>query len=55
MRARPPSGLPGGPRAQRARVFAEEQPHLLALPANPFPAEERIEVSVGKTPYVRFD
>ena len=36
-------------------VFAEEQGHLLALPENPFPAEERIEVSVNKTPYVRFD
>ena len=36
-------------------VFAEEKPHLLALPENPFPAEERIEVSVSKTPYVRFD
>jgi hypothetical protein len=28
---------------------------LLALPANPFPSEERIAVSVHKTPYVRFD
>jgi transposase len=36
-------------------VFAEEQPLLLALPDNPFPVEERIEVSVNKTPYVRFD
>ena len=36
-------------------VFAEEQPHLLTLPANPFPCEERIEVSVRKAPYVRFD
>jgi TPP-dependent 2-oxoacid decarboxylase len=36
-------------------VFAEEKPHLLALPENPFPAEERVEVSVHKTPYVRFD
>ena len=36
-------------------VFAEEQAHLLSLPANPFPGEERIEVSVRKTPYVRFD
>ena len=36
-------------------VFTEEQPHLLALPENPFPTEERIEVSVGKTPYARFD
>ena len=36
-------------------VFAEEQPHLLSLPDNPFPCEERVEVSVRKTPYVRFD
>jgi len=36
-------------------VFAEERRSLLALPENPFPAEERIEVSVNKTPYVRFD
>lgn len=36
-------------------VFAEEQPHLLALPENPFPCEERLVVSAHKTPYVRFD
>jgi len=36
-------------------AFAQEQPKLLALPDNPFPTDERIEVSVGKTPYVRFD
>jgi hypothetical protein len=43
-------------RARTVRaVFAEEQPRLLALPANPFPTEERIAVSVGKTPYARFD
>jgi hypothetical protein len=36
-------------------VFEEERPQLLSLPADPFPAEERVEVSVGKTPYVRFD
>jgi transposase len=36
-------------------VFAEEQAHLLTLPANPFPCEERIEVRVRKTPYARFD
>ncbi|MDQ3773150.1 MAG: hypothetical protein M3461_01560, partial [Pseudomonadota bacterium] len=35
--------------------FTEEQPHLLPLPDNPFPTEERLEVSVRKTPYVRFD
>lgn len=38
-----------------AEVFAEERPHLLALPDNPFPCEERVEVCVAKTPYVRFD
>lgn len=36
-------------------VFAREQPHLLALPDNPFPTDEQEAVSVGKTPYVRFD
>jgi len=36
-------------------VFAEEQPWLIGLPENPFPAEERTEVKAGKTPYVRFD
>ncbi len=38
-----------------AAVFAAEQPRLLALPANPFPTEERVAVKAGKTPYVRFD
>jgi transposase len=43
-------------RARRVReLFAEEQPHLLALPENPFPCEERLAVSAHKTPYVRFD
>jgi len=36
-------------------AFFEEQGQLLPLPANPFPTDERQEVSVGKTPYVRFD
>jgi transposase len=36
-------------------LYAEEHPQLLALPDNPFPTEERLEVSVRKTPYVRFD
>jgi transposase len=36
-------------------AFAQEQPRLLALPDNPFPTEERLEVKAGKTPYVRFD
>ena len=43
-------------RARSVRaVFAEEQPRMLALPANPFPSEERIAVDIGKTPYARFD
>jgi transposase len=36
-------------------AFAEEAPKLLRLPDNPFPLSERITVSVGKRPYVRFD
>lgn len=36
-------------------AFAKEQTSLLALPANPYVTDERVEVSVGKTPYVRFD
>jgi transposase len=54
-----------GPSAQRpcpedttrtvAAVFAEERAHLIGLPDNPYPTDEQVEVSVGKTPYVRFD
>jgi len=40
---------------QIREMFAEERPRLLALPDNPFPCDERVEVSVGKTPYARFD
>ena len=36
-------------------VFTEEQPLLLLLPPDPFPVEQRLAVSVRKTPYVRFD
>ena len=36
-------------------VFLQEQPLLLPLPGNPYPIEERVEVRVGKTPYVRYD
>jgi hypothetical protein len=43
-------------RKRRVReVFAEEQPRLIALPADEFPTEERLDVEVGKTPYARFD
>ena len=37
------------------QAFEQERPQLLALPDNPFPTDEREEVSVAKTPYVRFD
>lgn len=46
---------PEDPSRSVREVFAEEQPLLLALPAEPFPADEHVEVAVGKTPYVRFD
>lgn len=36
-------------------AFAQEQPRLLALPANPYVTDERLAVTVGKTPYARFD
>jgi len=38
-----------------ADAFEAEQPRLLGLPAVPWPLEERLEVSIGKTPYARFD
>lgn len=36
-------------------VFERERPQLMALPDNPFPTDERVEVRIGKTPYARFD
>lgn len=36
-------------------AFAQEQPRLLGLPGNPYVTSERKEVTVSKTPYVRFD
>ena len=36
-------------------VFEEERPKLVELPKDSFPTDERCEVRVGKTPYVRFD
>jgi len=46
---------PGDTRLTVGEAFAQEQPQLLALPDNPFETDERVEVRVGKTPYVRFD
>ena len=46
---------PGCPDRTVREVFAEESARLLALPDNPAPLLEQVAVSVGKTPYVRFD
>jgi transposase len=37
------------------QVFEEEKPRLITLPDNPYPCDELETVSVGKTPYARFD
>ena len=37
------------------QAFAAEQPRLLELPATGYALGQRLEVSVAKTPYVRFD
>jgi transposase len=43
-------------RARTVRqAFDDERGVLLPLPGEPFPAHERVEVEVGKTPYARFD
>jgi transposase len=36
-------------------AFESERSKLLPLPDNEFATDERVEVTVGKTPYVRFD
>ena len=46
---------PEDPARSVGDVFIEERQHLLALPDNPFPTEERLEVRIGKTPYARYD
>jgi hypothetical protein len=46
---------PDDPARSVGDVFAEEKSRLLALPDNPPPLLEHVAVSVGKTPYVRFD
>ncbi len=38
-----------------AEAFVEDQAAMIVLATDEFPVEERVEVSVGKTPYVRFD
>lgn len=36
-------------------AYDEERGKLVALPPDRYPAEDRVEVAVAKTPYVRFD
>ena len=36
-------------------AFEKERSSLMALPGDRFPADERVEVVIGKTPYARFD
>ncbi len=46
---------PDEPQRRVGEVFADERTRLLALPDDPASLLERVAVSVGKTPYVRFD
>jgi len=46
---------PEDPSITVREAFERERASLLALPEHPWPAEERLEVRVPKTPYVRFD
>src|SRR5271157_2765286 len=46
---------PGDDRRTVAEAFAEEQPRLLPLPANPFNTDLVLPVRSAKTIYVRFD
>ncbi len=46
---------PEVPSIRVREAFEQERPKLLALPDNPYPTTEQVEVKVGKTPYVRFD
>jgi transposase len=38
-----------------AQLLAQEQGHLLPLPASAFPTERTVQLASGKTPYLRFD
>lgn len=46
---------PEEPTRSVGQAYEQERGLLLPLPANPFPVHGRHEVSVGRTPYVRFD
>lgn len=46
---------PEDPSITVGEAFEQERLQLIGLPDNPYLCDERLEVSVGKTPYVRFD
>jgi transposase len=46
---------PEGVQLTVAQAFETEKPKLMALPRDGYPVDARVEVSVAKTPYVRFD
>ena len=47
--------VPDAPETTCEAAFLEERSKMVALADDEFPVEERLEVRVGKTPYVRFD
>jgi transposase len=46
---------PDGRSLSVRHAYDKEKAFLTPLPGDPFPAAERVEAAVGKTPYVRFD
>lgn len=46
---------PEDPNITVGEAFEQERTQLIKLPDNPYPTDECVSVSVGKTPYVRFD
>jgi transposase len=47
--------VPDAPELRVDAAFQEEKPRMVELASDDFPVEERLEVRVGKTPYLRFD
>lgn len=46
---------PEGEQLTVRQAFDSESPSLMALPMDAYPVDARVEVTVAKTPYVRFD
>jgi transposase len=46
---------PEDPSITVGEAFEQERAQLIALPNNPYPTDDCVSVSVGKTPYFRFD